>query len=74
MRGSVVDYGLRIGTYVAWAVPVFIVAILLQQGFGRIPGGWGTGWFPSVGWAGAVPERPGDRPAQLPVPRGGCTG
>ena len=27
MRGTVVDYGLRVGTYIAWAVPVFVVAI-----------------------------------------------
>src|SRR4051794_30718268 len=45
-RGSALDAGLRIGTYVAWAIPGFVVAILLQQGFGRVPFGWGLGWFP----------------------------
>jgi peptide/nickel transport system permease protein len=54
-RGSAVDVGLRIATYVAWAVPGFVVAIVLQDGFGRIPGGWGLGWFPAVGWAGECP-------------------
>jgi peptide/nickel transport system permease protein len=70
-RGSVVDYGLRIGTYVAWAVPVFIVAILLQEGFGRIAGGWGTGWFPSVGWAGQCPNGQGIDPHNFQCPAAG---
>jgi hypothetical protein len=61
-RGSALDYGLRIGSYVAWAVPVFVVAILLQEGLGRIPGGWGTGWFPAVGWAGKCPNGQGIDP------------
>ena len=71
MRGSVVDYGLRIGTYVAWAVPVFIVAILFQEGFGRIPGGWGTGWFPAVGWAGQCPGGQGIDPHNFQCPAAG---
>lgn len=71
MRGSVVDYGLRIGTYIAWAVPVFVVAILLQQGLGRIPGGWGTGWFPSVGWAGECPNGQGIDPHNFQCPAAG---
>jgi ABC-type dipeptide/oligopeptide/nickel transport system permease component len=54
-RGSALDVGLRIGTYAAWAVPGFIVAILLQEGLGSIPFGWGLGWFPAVGWAGDCP-------------------
>jgi peptide/nickel transport system permease protein len=54
-RGSAVDVGLRIGLYVAWAVPGFVVAIVLQNGFGRVPLGWGLGWFPPVGWAGECP-------------------
>ncbi|HEY7422541.1 MAG TPA: ABC transporter permease [Gaiellaceae bacterium] len=54
-RGSALDAGLRIGTYVAWAVPGFVVAIVLQDGFGRVAGGWGVGWFPPAGWAGNCP-------------------
>jgi peptide/nickel transport system permease protein len=54
-RGSALDLGLRVGTYVAWAVPAFVVAIVFQQGFGRLPLGWGLGWFPGVGWAGSCP-------------------
>jgi peptide/nickel transport system permease protein len=71
MRGSVVDYVLRVGTYVAWAVPVFIVAILLQEGFGQIAGGWGTGWFPSGGWPGQCLGGLGIDPHTLECPAAG---
>ena len=71
MRGSVVDYGLRIGTYSRRAVPVFIVAILFQEGFGRIAGGWGTGWFPAVGWAGQCPDGQGIDPHNFQCPAAG---
>ena len=54
-RGSGLDLGVRIGLYVGWAVPAFVVAIFLQQGFGRLPLGWGLAWFPGVGWAGDCP-------------------
>jgi peptide/nickel transport system permease protein len=70
-RGSVVDYALRIGSYAAWAVPVFVVAILMQEGFGRIPGGWGIGWFPSVGWAGQCPNGQGIDPHNFQCPAAG---
>ncbi len=70
-RGTALDYGLRIGTYVAWAVPAFVVAILFQEGFGRIPGGWGTGWFPAVGWAGQCPNGQGTDPHTYQCPAAG---
>jgi peptide/nickel transport system permease protein len=70
-RGSVVDYGVRIAMYIAWAVPVFVVAILLQQGFGRIAGGWGVGWFPSIGWAGQCPNGQGIDPHNFQCPAAG---
>jgi peptide/nickel transport system permease protein len=70
-RGSALDYLLRIGTYMAWAVPGFIVAVLLQQGFGRTPGGWGTGWFPSLGWAGQCPNGQGIDPHNFQCPAAG---
>ena len=54
-RGSSLDFMLRTATYVAWAVPGFVVAIVLQDGFGRVAGGWGLGWFPPAGWAGNCP-------------------
>jgi peptide/nickel transport system permease protein len=70
-RGSALDFGLRFGIYIAWAVPGFVVAILLQEGFGRIPGGWGTGWFPSVGWAGNCPNGQGIDPHTFQCPTAG---
>ena len=70
-RGSALDYSLRVGTYVAWAVPVFVVGILLQEGFGRIPGGWGLGWFPSLGWAGQCPNGQGIDPHNFQCPAAG---
>jgi peptide/nickel transport system permease protein len=70
-RGSALDFTLRMGTYVAWAVPAFVVAIVLQDGFGRIPGGWGLGWFPSVGWAGNCPGRQGVDQHTLQCPAAG---
>jgi peptide/nickel transport system permease protein len=70
-RGSALDYGLRIGSYVAWAVPGFVIAILLQQGFGRTAGGWGTGWFPTLGWAGQCPNGQGIDPHNFQCPAAG---
>ena len=69
--GSALDYLVRIGTYVAWAVPAFIVAVLLQEGFGRIPGGWGLGWFPALGWAGQCPNGQGIDPHNFRCPAAG---
>src|SRR4029078_10469425 len=65
------DYVLRIATYIAWAVPVFVVAILFQEGFGRIAGGWGTGWCPSIGWAGQCPNGQGIDPHTFQCPAAG---
>jgi peptide/nickel transport system permease protein len=58
-RGSALDVLLRSGSYFAWAVPGFLVATLLQGALGRVPGGWGLGWFPAVGWAGHCPNGQG---------------
>jgi peptide/nickel transport system permease protein len=54
-RGSAVDFFLRCASYAVWAVPAFLLATLAQEGLGRVPGGWGVGWFPYVGWAGECP-------------------
>ena len=70
-RGSALDFVLRIGTYVAWAVPVFVVAIVLQEGFGRVAGGWGLGWFPPAGWAGSCPSGQGIDPHNFQCPAAG---
>lgn len=70
-RGSAIDFFLRCFSYVAWAVPAFLLATLLQEGFGRIPGGWGLPWFPYVGWAGDCPNGQGIDPHNFQCPSGG---
>ena len=54
-RGSVIDLVLRTGTYVAWAVPAFLLGLVLQQTAGKVAGGSGLAWFPVGGWAGQCP-------------------
>lgn len=54
-RGSALDLLLRIGSYVAWAVPAFLLGLVLQQTLGKIAGGPGLGLFPPAGWAGQCP-------------------
>jgi peptide/nickel transport system permease protein len=58
-RDSVLDVLLRGLSYFAWAVPGFLAATLLQGALGRVPGGWGLGWFPEIGWAGQCPNGQG---------------
>ena len=71
MRGSFVDVTLRILAYSAWAVPAFLLATILQESLGRIPGGWGAGWFPEVGWAGECPNGLGIDLHTFQCPSGG---
>lgn len=70
-RGSIVDVTLRVFAYAAWAVPAFLLATIFQEAFGRIPGGWGTGWFPYIGWAGECPGGHGVDVHNFQCPSGG---
>lgn len=70
-RGSLLDLILRSGSYAAWAVPAFLSATIFQEAFGRIPGGWGLGWFPYVGWAGECPNGLGIDEHTFQCPSGG---
>ncbi len=70
-RGSAVDLFLRILTYAAWAVPGFLMATILQEALGRVPGGWGLPWFPYVGWAGECPNGEGIDLHNFQCPAGG---
>jgi ABC-type dipeptide/oligopeptide/nickel transport system permease component len=70
-RGTAVDFFLRCVSYAVWAVPAFLVATLFQEGFGRIPGGWGLPWFPYVGWAGECPGGQGIDAHNFQCPSGG---
>lgn len=70
-RGSAIDFILRIVSYATWAMPAFLVATIMQEAFGRIPGGWGLGWFPYVGWAGECPGGQGIDPHNFQCPTAG---
>lgn len=70
-RGSPLDFLLRCASYAVWAVPAFLLATMVQEGFGRIPGGWGLGWFPYVGWAGDCPNGQGIDNHTFQCPSGG---
>ena len=70
-RGSVVDFVLRVATYAAWAVPAFLMATILQEALGRVPGGWGLPWFPYIGWAGECPGGKGIDSHNFQCPSGG---
>ena len=54
-RGSSVDGLLRTVSYAAWAVPPFILGLVLELAFGSELGQPGLGWFPAGGWAGQCP-------------------
>jgi len=70
-RGSPIDFVLRCVSYAVWAVPAFLLATIAQEGFGRVPGGWGVGWFPYIGWAGECPNGQGIDPHNFQCPSGG---
>jgi peptide/nickel transport system permease protein len=70
-RGSPFDFVVRCLSYGIWAVPVFLAATIGQEGLGRIPGGWGLGWFPYVGWAGDCPNGQGIDNHTFQCPSGG---
>lgn len=71
MRGSLADVTLRVSSYAVWAVPAFLLATILQEAFGRIPGGWGLPWFPYIGWAGECPGGKGIDQHTFQCPSGG---
>ena len=50
VRGSALDVSLRGASYVAWSMPAFLLALVLQKALGNFPGGGGLGWFPYGGW------------------------
>jgi ABC-type dipeptide/oligopeptide/nickel transport system permease component len=70
-RGSAVDLLLRVTSYAAWAVPGFLLATILQEAAGSIPGGWGVAWFPEAGWAGECPNGMGTDPHNFQCPAAG---
>ena len=54
-RGAAPDLILRTGTYVAWAVPPFLLGLLVQQVATTLSDSHGLGPFPIAGWPGSCP-------------------
>lgn len=54
-RGSAVDVTLRALSYLAWAVPAFLLALLVQLFVNSVGGPRGIGPFPLAGWPGNCP-------------------
>ena len=53
--GSPVDISIRSGLYLAWGVPVFLLALLAQESVGALGSARGIGPFPLSGWPGSCP-------------------
>ena len=70
--GSMLDVLLRGGSYVAWAVPTFLLALLVEEAVTRLGGQRGVGPFPVAGWPGSCPVPLGLNTGQiLPCPAAG---
>jgi peptide/nickel transport system permease protein len=54
-RGSPLDGLLRAFTYLAWGVPAFLLALLVQEAINGLGGPHGLGPFPLAGWPGSCP-------------------
>jgi ABC-type dipeptide/oligopeptide/nickel transport system permease component len=55
VRGSALDGLVRVGLYLTWGIPVFLLALIVQQVVGAIGGARGIGPFPLGGWPGSCP-------------------
>lgn len=72
LRGSAADVLLRVLMYLAWGVPAFLLALLVQDAVSSIGGGNGIGPFPIAGWPGACPAGIGINSGQIsPCPEAG---
>jgi peptide/nickel transport system permease protein len=54
-HGSALDTGLRFTMYLAWAVPAFLLAFIVQDFLTSVGGSYGWGPFPPAGWPGVCP-------------------
>ncbi|HZC31430.1 MAG TPA: ABC transporter permease [Gaiellaceae bacterium] len=70
-RGSILDGLLRGGSYLGWAIPPFLLALLVEELVARIGGQQGLGPFPVAGWAGWCPIPPGLNAGALSCPPAG---
>jgi peptide/nickel transport system permease protein len=71
-RDSALDVLLRVVTYLAWAMPAFLLALLVQVLVDTISGSRGIGPFPLAGWPGSCPTGVGVNAGTLtPCPAAG---
>ena len=71
-RGSGLDVGARVLAYVGWAIPGFLLALLVQLLVNAIGGPRGIGPFPLAGWPGSCPAGIGVNSGHLtPCPGAG---
>jgi peptide/nickel transport system permease protein len=71
-RGSGLDVGARTLAYVGWAIPGFLLALLVQLLVNAIGGPRGFGPFPLAGWPGSCPAGIGVNSGHLtPCPGAG---
>jgi peptide/nickel transport system permease protein len=71
-RGSALDLFLRGLSYAAWAVPAFLLALLVQLLVNTVGGSRGIGPFPLAGWPGTCPAGIGINAGHLtPCPAAG---
>lgn len=54
-RGSALDLLLRATSYLAWGIPAFLLALLIQEGLQAAGTSHGLGPFPIAGWPGSCP-------------------
>jgi peptide/nickel transport system permease protein len=55
VRGSALDALVRVGLYLTWGIPVFLLALIVQQVVGALGSARGIGPFPLAGWPGSCP-------------------
>lgn len=74
-RGSLLDVALRTLSYLAWAVPAFLLALLVQLLVASVGSSRGIGPFPLAGWPGSCPTGLGINSGVLsPCPAAGTGG
>jgi peptide/nickel transport system permease protein len=54
-RGSLLDLSLRGLSYLAWGIPAFLFALIVQEAANALGGAHGLGPFPIAGWPGRCP-------------------
>ena len=71
-RGSALDLVLRGLAYLGWAVPAYLLGMLVQQGASALGSSRGLGPFPLAGWPGSCPAAIGLDAGQItPCPAAG---